>query len=507
MASSSGGPSPLVALHFHDFRAERMQHWWDLLEGDDRASIKSTFGKFSSLMWLHVDHGLLEALTSFWDPSHCCFSIGEMDLVPTLEEYAELLQLGSPFSDTPFVPSSNLRSNRALEKCLGLTSEPRLGTASGQCLQDRLRRGWGKGVPMFCVQFLQLWFCSHLRHFYLRQTPYYLTRRIVRQTVDISLPFTDTGDEWASYLLDLPLSKWSWRVTWGPAVWKLWTHCSRFGGMPLLGMWGCTDYYPGLALRQFGGLQYLPRLGDLSLVTFDYVSGGDMWKLLSLAKDIWVGRCSEMVFVEDGLSADSSVTTEFVEWREGWSPSFTPRPTIWPGVSHSSVPPSLRVSATTGQSERVTDLERELEEARAELATLRLARASEREESTAHVESMRSTLHHSNMAVANLRRDLEAQRGNVSALRAMNDFTCEQLEISEGAKDHLEEALAEAQGQLEAEQGTSSGLLEWWTLWVLGPALSWRSTMREDLALSTALGRFCMRDLHTSWSLVSISSW
>jgi hypothetical protein len=313
-------------------------------------------------------------------------------------------------------------------------------------------RGWGKGVPMFCVQFLQLWFCSHLRHFYLRQTPYYLTRRIVRQTVDISLPFTDTGDEWASYLLDLPLSKWSWRVTWGPAVWKLWTHCSRFGGMPLLGMWGCTDYYPGLALRQFGGLQYLPRLGDLSLVTFDYVSGGDMWKLLSLAKDIWVGRCSEMVFVEDGLSADSSVTTEFVEWREGWSPSFTPRPTIWPGVSHSSVPPSLRVSATTGQSERVTDLERELEEARAELATLRLARASEREESTAHVESMRSTLHHSNMAVANLRRDLEAQRGNVSALRAMNDFTCEQLEISEGAKDHLEEALAEAQGQLEAEQ-------------------------------------------------------
>ncbi len=123
MASSSGGPSPLVALHFHDFRAERMQHWWDLLEGDDRASIKSTFGKFSSLMWLHVDHGLLEALTSFWDPSHCCFSIGEMDLVPTLEEYAELLQLGSPFSDTPFVPSSNLRSNRALEKCLGLTSE------------------------------------------------------------------------------------------------------------------------------------------------------------------------------------------------------------------------------------------------------------------------------------------------------------------------------------------------------------------------------------------------
>ena len=67
------------------------------------------------------------------------------------------------------------------------------------------------------------------------------------------------------------------------------------------------------------------------------------------------------------------------------------------------------------QSERVADLERELEEARAELASLRLARASEREESAAGVESMRSTLHHSNAATANLRRDLEAQRGNISA--------------------------------------------------------------------------------------------
>ena len=96
-------------------------------------------------------------------------------------------------------------------------------------------------------------------------------------------------------------------------MWKLWTHCSRFDGMPLLGVWGCTGYYPSLTFRQFGGLQYLPHLGDLSLVKFDYVPSSDMWKLLSLAKDIWADRCSEMVFVEDGLSTDSSITAKFVE--------------------------------------------------------------------------------------------------------------------------------------------------------------------------------------------------
>jgi hypothetical protein len=186
-------------------------------------------------------------------------------------------------------------------------------------------------------------------------------------------------------------------------------------------------------------------------VTFDYVPGSDMWKLLSLAKDIWVGRCSEMVFVEDGLSADSFVTAEFVEWREGWNPSFILRPTIRPGVPHPPVPPSLRVSAPAGCSERVANLEKELEEAQTELATLHLARVSEREESAAHVESMRHTMHHSNAAMANLRRDLEAQRGNVSIYREMNNFIREQLEISEGAKDHLKQALADAQEQLETE--------------------------------------------------------
>ena len=34
----------------------------------------------------------------------------------------------------------------------------------------------------------------------------------------------------------------------------------------------------------------------------------------------------------------------------------------------------------------------------------------------------------------------------------MNDFICEQLEIFEAAKDHMEETLTKTQGQLETEQ-------------------------------------------------------
>jgi hypothetical protein len=538
MASSSNDPDSLVTLRFHDFRVERMRHWWTLLGEDDHADIVGIFGKFPPFMRLQVDRGLLEALASFWDPTHCCFSIGEVDLIPTMEEYAELLQLDSPFSETPVIPIQGPRSNRCLEKYLGLTTavlrseiaRPEETWRKANISLDLLtkyfsrsafparlardfivgKKGWkkfrinafkiafagiflfptsagridlgvipivfsegrsiipailcetvrslsycrrqGEGVPMFCTQLLQLWFCSHLQHFHRLQTPYHFERHTVSQTVQIALPFTGDSRAWALYLLDLPLSGWAWKVTWGPASWMPWTHCALFDGVPLPGVWGCTGHYPSLALRQFSGVQYPPRLGDLDAVTFDYIPCEDMWRLLFRIEDIWGGRLSEMVLIEEGSPGDSSVTSDFVEWREGWTPFFTLRPTVRPGAPYSLISRSLRVSASTGQPERVTVLERELEEAQTELLSLRLARASEREASAARVESLRSTLHHNSVAVANLRRDLVAQRGNVSTLRTMNEFIREQLEISEDAKEQLEETLAEAREQLETEQ-------------------------------------------------------
>uniref|UniRef100_A0A2N9I7D8 DUF7745 domain-containing protein n=1 Tax=Fagus sylvatica TaxID=28930 RepID=A0A2N9I7D8_FAGSY len=465
MASSSSDPDSLVTLRFHDFRVERMRHWWTLLGEDDHADIVGIFGKFPPFMRLQVDRGLLEALASFWDPTHCCFSIGEVDLIPTMEEYAKLLQLDSPFSETPVIPIQGPRSNRCLEKYLGLTTavlRPEIARPeatwrkanisldlltkyfSRSAFPARLARDFIAGKKewkKFRINAFKIAFAGDRERgsrcsarssfssgsvvtcsiFIASRPPYHFERHTVSQTVQIALPFTGDSRAWALYLLDLPLSGWAWKVTWGPASWMPWTHCALFDGVPLPGVWGCTGHYPSLALRQFSGVQYPPRLGDLDAVTFDYIPGEDMWRLLL------------------GLRTSGEVV--FQRW-----------PTVRPGAPYSLISRSLRVSASTGQPERVIALERELEEVQTELLSLRLARASEREASAARVESLRSTLHHNSVAVANIRRDLVAQRGNVSTLRTMNEFIREQLEISEDAKEQLEENLAEAREQLETEQ-------------------------------------------------------
>uniref|UniRef100_A0A2N9FHS8 DUF7745 domain-containing protein n=1 Tax=Fagus sylvatica TaxID=28930 RepID=A0A2N9FHS8_FAGSY len=433
MASSSNDPDSLVTLRFHDFRVERMRHWWTLLGEDDHADIVGIFGKFPPFMRLQVDRGLLEALASFWDPTHCCFSIGEVDLIPTMEEYAELLQLDSPFSETPVIPIQGPRSNRCLEKYLGLTTavlRPEIARPeetwrkanisldlltkyfSRSAFPAKLARDFivgKKGWKKFRINAFKIAFAGDRERGFrcsahsssssgsavtcsistASRLLIILRGHTVSQTVQIALPFTGDSRAWALYLLDLPLSGWV-----------------------------LEGHYPSLALRQFSGVQYPPRLGDLDAVTFDYIPGEDMWRLLFRIEDIWGGRLSEMVLIEEGSPGDSSVTSDFVEWREGWTPFFTLRPTVRPGAPYSLISRSLRVSASTGQPERVTVLERELEEAQTELLSLRLARASEREASAARVESSAE----------------------------------EQLEISEDAKEQLEETLAEAREQLETEQ-------------------------------------------------------
>uniref|UniRef100_A0A2N9F419 Aminotransferase-like plant mobile domain-containing protein n=1 Tax=Fagus sylvatica TaxID=28930 RepID=A0A2N9F419_FAGSY len=414
MASSSNDPDSLVTLHFHDFRVERMRHWWTLLGEDDHADIVGIFGKFSPFMRLQVDRGLLEALASFWDPTHCCFSIGEVDLVPHLGGFYVLR--------SPDLRKLGGKANISLDL---LTKYFSRSDFPVKLARDFIagKKGWKKfRINAFKIAFAGIFlFPTSAGRIDLGVIPPGRGGSDVLHTAPPALVLQSP----AAFLPppDLLITLRGIRSLGGQQCGGPWTHCALFDGVPLPGVWGCTGYYPSLALRQFGGVQYPPRLGDLDASSSRRVRPGD-----------------------------SSVASDFVEWREGWTPFFTLRPTVRPGASYSLVSRSLRVSASTGQPERVTVLERELEKAQTELLSLRLARASEREESAARVESLRSTLHHNSVAVANLRRDLEAQRGNVSTLRTMNEFIREQLEISEDAKDQLEETLAETREQLETEQ-------------------------------------------------------
>ena len=101
------------------------------------------------------------------------------------------VQFLKPYGDLSIVPALVSETVRSLSYC----------------------RIHGTNVPMFCALLFQLWFCSHLCYFYELQTFFYFERSMIMHLKGIDLLFEGSSEEWTLYLIGLPRSKWTWRVT------------------------------------------------------------------------------------------------------------------------------------------------------------------------------------------------------------------------------------------------------------------------------------------------------
>ena len=57
----------------------------------DEALFEVRYGRIAHLMKIPVQISAVKALVHFWDPNYRCFTFGDIDMTPTLEEYAEIL--------------------------------------------------------------------------------------------------------------------------------------------------------------------------------------------------------------------------------------------------------------------------------------------------------------------------------------------------------------------------------------------------------------------------------
>ncbi|MBA0634210.1 hypothetical protein Godav_025203, partial [Gossypium davidsonii] len=67
-------------------------------------------GDLSYLLDIKVDKHLFRALAQNWNPTYSCFTFGNVDLVPTMEEYMTLLrcpkiQIDKAYSRAAIVPT------------------------------------------------------------------------------------------------------------------------------------------------------------------------------------------------------------------------------------------------------------------------------------------------------------------------------------------------------------------------------------------------------------------
>ncbi|KAL4342258.1 hypothetical protein GQ457_08G025480 [Hibiscus cannabinus] len=66
---------------------------WESLDREGRQFFFTTYGDIAHLLYVQVGDTMLQALIQFWNLGYRCFTLNGKDLMPTVEEYSELLRI------------------------------------------------------------------------------------------------------------------------------------------------------------------------------------------------------------------------------------------------------------------------------------------------------------------------------------------------------------------------------------------------------------------------------
>ncbi|KAG8480298.1 hypothetical protein CXB51_024698 [Gossypium anomalum] len=272
---------------------QELKKIWDQWGNETKQLFYGNYGDLPYLLDVQVDERLFRALAQFWNPTYSCFTFGEVDLVPTVEEYTALLrcpkfQVDRIYSRATSVP----------------TFWKKLMTITGMSEQWITARIKEKGecnkrftsVPAILAETF-------------RSLGTYRKAGAGRFDIVASTRRVDVPEEnWIALFQNLQAKDVEWKAPWmipGEILYR----CGSFDWVPLLGIWGAIGYAPLLMLRQFGLRQFVPATQGLAQSEFAY-RGADYKKRVGEISSAWNKTCRLK-----GVAIGHATTPEYVEWR------------------------------------------------------------------------------------------------------------------------------------------------------------------------------------------------
>ncbi|KAK5785918.1 hypothetical protein PVK06_040540 [Gossypium arboreum] len=288
------------------FDFQELRDIWAQFDDEAKQLFFQTYGDLPYLLDVKVDRHLFRAMVQFWNLAYSCFTFGDVDLVPTLEEYTTLLNCPRIQGHKAYVrPASLPTFAKKLVMITGMSEQWAVA-----CVQQK---GDSKCVPWAVLRDL------------------ILTHPDIKKRVDVlALSIYGTVifpkalghiDEAVANLFD--------RV--GNEVLY---HSGSFDWVPLLGIWGVVGYAPLLVLRQYWARQFILATQGLAQSDFSY-KGDHYKKRMREIFEAW-----KKPFYMKILTEGSTSTLEYKGWFSRRVNDNVPRPIL--GVAR-SLEKSLRV--------------------------------------------------------------------------------------------------------------------------------------------------------------------
>ncbi|KHG18141.1 Nucleoside-triphosphatase THEP1 [Gossypium arboreum] len=210
---------------------QELKEIWDRWGKKTKQLFYDTYGDLPYLLDVQVEEHLFRALAQFWNPAYSCFTFGEVDLVPTVEDYTALLHC-------PRFQNDRIYSRAAC-------------------------------VPNFWKKLMIITGMSKQALGYVDEATTDLFHRLGKKVTSVPIILGETFRSLGA--------------------------CRRAGAgsfdwVPLVGIWGAIGYAPLLVLRQRGLRQFVPVTQGLAQSEFVYRGAGYKRKV-SEVSSAWKKTC------------------------------------------------------------------------------------------------------------------------------------------------------------------------------------------------------------------------
>ncbi|KAG8502709.1 hypothetical protein CXB51_000510 [Gossypium anomalum] len=247
---------------------------------------------YTSELWdfthIKVDKHMFRAMVQFWNPAYSCFTFGEVDLVPTLEEYTTLLRCPKIQGNKAYVRAANLPTfikklmmitgmnvKRRVDvlalsiyglvifpKAMGHIDEAvtdlfdllsKQNTPVPVILAETFRslnacRRVGEGRFIGCAQLLLVWF--HSDFWKIDKVPcrvFFKNYSSLKEAAATPRRDDIIEERWIEILQNLREEDVMWKAPWMTHS-EILYHCGNFDWVPLPGIWGVVGYAPLLVV-------------------------------------------------------------------------------------------------------------------------------------------------------------------------------------------------------------------------------------------------------------------
>ncbi|KAG8472263.1 hypothetical protein CXB51_034492 [Gossypium anomalum] len=336
---------------------QELKEIWDQWGNETKQLFYGNYGDLPYLLDVQVDEHLFRALAQFWNPAYNCFTFGEVDLVPTVEEYTALLRCPRFQVDRIYSRAANVPTFwKKLMTITGMSEQWITAKIKekGECkVTAKIKEkgeckciSWDalkglilthpdetKKVDVFALSFYGLMVFPRALGYVDEATTdlfHRLSKRVTSVPAILAETFRSLGTykkagagrgELDSILQNLQSKDVEWRAPWmipGEILYR----CGSFDWVPLLGISGAIGYAPFLVLRQFGLRQFVPATHGLAQSEFAY-RGADYKKRVGEISSAWNKTCQLK-----GVAISSATTPEYVEWRGRRINDNTPEPSV-----------------------------------------------------------------------------------------------------------------------------------------------------------------------------------